>query len=79
MMLFEQNADFASACFGETLGRLVPGALADVNVVDYDPPTPLTAENINGHLLFGISGRSVVTYSGPWADSDAGQEDFGGG
>ena len=61
MMLFEQNADFASACFGETLGRLVPGALADVIVVDYDPPTPLTAENINGHLLFGISGRSVVT------------------
>jgi putative selenium metabolism protein SsnA len=60
-MLFEQNADFSSACFGAIVGRLVPGAVADVIVVDYDPPTPLTAENINGHVLFGMSGRSVAT------------------
>lgn len=60
-MLFGQNADFASACFGETLGRLVPGALADIIVVDYTPPTPLTAMNIDSHVLFGMTGRSVVT------------------
>ena len=60
-MLFSNNADFASECFDATLGRLVSGALADVIVVDYDPPTPLNAENINGHVLFGVSGRSVVT------------------
>jgi len=60
-MLFSQNADFASTYFGETLGRLVPGALADVIVVDYDPPTPLNAGNINGHVLFGLSGRAVAT------------------
>ncbi len=60
-MLFEQNADFASGCFGETLGRLVPGALADIIVVDYTPPTPLTAKNINSHVLFGMTGRSVAT------------------
>ena len=60
-MLFEQNADFASTAFGETLGRLVPGALADIIVVDYNPPTPLTADNLNGHVLFGMTGRSVAT------------------
>lgn len=60
-MLFQQNADFASACFGETVGRLTPGALADILVVDYEAPTPLMAENLNGHVLFGMTGRSVVT------------------
>src|SRR5665647_1522929 len=60
-LLFEQNADFASTCFGETLGRLLPGALADIVVVDYNPPTPMNAANFNGHVLFGMTGRSVVT------------------
>jgi putative selenium metabolism protein SsnA len=60
-MLFGQNAEIASACFGRTVGKLIPGALADVIVVDYDPPTPLTASNIDGHILFGVSGRAVQT------------------
>ena len=60
-LLFEQNSDFASACFGEVLGRLAPGAAADIIVVDYEPPTPLTAASLNGHVLFGLTGRSVVT------------------
>ena len=60
-MLFERNAEFATACFGERIGQLVPGALADIVVVDYDPPTPLTADNLNGHVLFGLTGRSVAT------------------
>ena len=34
---------------------------ADVIISDYVPPTPLTDANVNGHLLFGASGRSVVT------------------
>ena len=59
-MLFEANADFASACFGRQIGRLIPGALADIIVVDYDPPTPLHAGNIDGHVLFGLTGRAVV-------------------
>ena len=60
-MLFERNAEFATACFGERIGQLVPGALADIVVVDYDPPTPLTADNLNGHVLFGLTGRSVAS------------------
>jgi hypothetical protein len=29
--------------------------------MDYMPPTSISEKNINGHLLFGTSGRNVVT------------------
>ena len=60
-MLFENNARIAERYFDVPLGRLAPGCSADVIVSDYVPPTPLTDANVNGHLLFGASGRSVVT------------------
>jgi cytosine/adenosine deaminase-related metal-dependent hydrolase len=60
-MLFRENAAIASECFGRPVGKLIPGAHADVIVVDYDPPTPLQSSNIASHILFGVSGRSVVT------------------
>ena len=40
-------------------GVLAPGSPADLVLWDYDPPTPLDAENIAGHLAFGMSSRSV--------------------
>ncbi|HSD26104.1 MAG TPA: putative aminohydrolase SsnA [Vicinamibacteria bacterium] len=49
----------ASTFFGQPLGRLDPGAPADLVVLDYRPPTPLTAETLAGHLLFGLD-RSHV-------------------
>ena len=30
-------------------------------VIDYDPLTPMTADNTNGHLLFGVNGSMVQT------------------
>jgi len=60
-MLFSGNSAIASECFGRTVGKLIPGACADVIIVDYDPPTPLCVSNINSHILFGISGRAVNT------------------
>jgi putative selenium metabolism protein SsnA len=60
-MLFDRNASIASECFGQPVGKLVEGAVADVIVVDYDPPTPMIASNIQSHLLFGVSGRQVRT------------------
>ena len=59
-MLFEANADFASTCFGKPVGRLISGALADVIIADYIAPTPLCAGNIDAHILFGLSGRSII-------------------
>jgi len=60
-MLFGGNSAIASECFGRTVGKLIPGAHADLVIVDYDPPTPLCASNIASHILFGVSGRSVLT------------------
>jgi putative selenium metabolism protein SsnA len=60
-MLYGNNPELASELFGGKFGELVEGAWADVIVVDYVPPTPLNANNWTGHLLFGVSGRSVET------------------
>ncbi|HVJ06632.1 MAG TPA: putative aminohydrolase SsnA [Candidatus Saccharimonadales bacterium] len=60
-MLFRENAAIASECFGRTVGKLIPGAHADLIIVDYNPPTPLCASNIYSHILFGMTGRAVDT------------------
>lgn len=60
-MLFENNAAIANRYFKTPLGVLKEGAAGDVIVVDYDPPTYLDENNINGHILFGMTGRDVVT------------------
>lgn len=60
-MLYENNPKIAAGLFGGTFGELTKGAWADVIVVDYLPATPLTVNNWTGHLLFGVSGRSVET------------------
>jgi cytosine/adenosine deaminase-related metal-dependent hydrolase len=59
-MLFENNAEIAGRYFDLKPGALCPGAAADVIVLDYDPLTPMRADNLNGHILFGMNGRSVT-------------------
>lgn len=61
VMLFENNAKIANRYFKKPLGVLKEGAAADVIVTDYNPLTPMHAGNVNGHILFGMTGRSVVT------------------
>ena len=60
-MLFENNPLIAGRFFSRPLGVLKKGAYADVVVTDYDPLTPMDGSNVNGHILFGMNGRSVVT------------------
>ncbi|MEN6338821.1 MAG: putative aminohydrolase SsnA, partial [Clostridiaceae bacterium] len=60
-MLFENNPLIAGRFFSRPLGVLKKGAYADVIVTDYDPLTPMDGTNVNGHILFGMNGRSVVT------------------
>ncbi|MEN6420022.1 MAG: putative aminohydrolase SsnA [Clostridiaceae bacterium] len=60
-MLFENNPLIAGRFFSRPLGVLKKGAYADVIVTDYDPLTPMSGSNVNGHILFGMNGRSVVT------------------
>lgn len=60
-MLFDGNTKIAGRYFRQPIGILKKGAAADVIVMDYIPYTPMDASNCNGHILFGMTGRSVVT------------------
>ncbi|HEY2510112.1 MAG TPA: amidohydrolase family protein [Polyangiaceae bacterium] len=39
--------------------RVAPGERADLAILEYDPATPMTAENLAGHVLFGWSSACV--------------------
>lgn len=45
--------------FGGKFGRLEEGYVADLVLADYQSPTPLQAENIAGHIAFGLSSNVV--------------------
>ncbi|MHB1454001.1 MAG: putative aminohydrolase SsnA [Saccharofermentanales bacterium] len=60
-MLFDGNARIAARYFKAPLGILREGAAADIIVADYIPHTPMDGSNCNGHILFGMTGRSVAT------------------
>ncbi|HKQ47194.1 MAG TPA: amidohydrolase family protein [Phycisphaerae bacterium] len=67
--MLAQSARTAGRLLDRTLGRLEPGAAADVVVTDYIPSTPLTAENVAGHVLFALGPQHVhdVLIDGAWA------------
>jgi len=54
-LLFANNPRIARRLLGLPVGRIEPGAPADIALLDYRPPTPLHKENALGHLLFGIA------------------------
>jgi cytosine/adenosine deaminase-related metal-dependent hydrolase len=58
----------ASAAFGMTMGPLREDAVADLVVLDYQPPTPLTAETLAAHVLHGMASQHVesVMVDGMW-------------
>jgi putative selenium metabolism protein SsnA len=60
-MLFANNRAIVERHISGTVGILQAGAYADLIVVGYHAPTPLTAANIDSHLLFGVTGRHVDT------------------
>ncbi len=43
------------------VGTLVPGAAADMILVDYQSPTPVTADNFDQHVIFGLQSAMVTT------------------
>ena len=53
------NQHLASQAFGVELAECRVGAAADFIVLDYRPPTPMTPENLAGHLAFGLESGSV--------------------
>ena len=60
-MLFKNNALIGAKYFDTKLGVLEAGASADVIVMDYKPFTPFDHTNIDGHMIFGMTGRQCQT------------------
>jgi putative selenium metabolism protein SsnA len=61
-MAIVNNAALASAYFpAATLGQIIPGALADLIFVDYQSPTPVSADNLPWHIVFGFQAGMVST------------------
>ena len=60
-MLFKNNAKIGEKYFPVQLGVLKAGAAADIIVMDYKPFTPFSDENIDGHMIFGMTGRQCQT------------------
>jgi putative selenium metabolism protein SsnA len=58
---FLNNRTIVRKVWGMDIGRIEPGARADLILVDYFPPTPIDSGNLFGHLLFGISNAPVDT------------------
>ncbi len=61
-MAIYNNSALATQQFGgDTIGKLVQGAKADLIFVDYNPFTPMTEGNLPWHILFGFHESMVTT------------------
>lgn len=56
--LFKNNYELATDTFSVEMGKISPGYKADLVVIDYPQPTPLTEENVYGHFIYGFSGNN---------------------
>lgn len=57
-----------SEIFDQECGTFEEDSMADLVVLDYEPPTPMTRETIASHVLFGIRSSMVVSVmiNGSW-------------
>ena len=60
-LLLQNNADIVERQFGIRVGEIAVGRPADLAIMDYRPPTPLSSENFLGHLIFGLVDATVDT------------------
>ncbi len=60
-LLLQNNAEISKRQFGLQLGEIAVGLPADLAIIDYQPPTPLTEGNFLGHLIFGLVDATVDT------------------
>jgi cytosine/adenosine deaminase-related metal-dependent hydrolase len=59
-MAFANNAKIAANFWDARVGELVPGAYADIVLLDYSPFTELTLGNLPWHVMFGVDGSNVT-------------------
>jgi len=60
-MLLNNNRKIVKRVAGWRVGEIAEGALADIVLIDYFPPTDLNENNFLGHLIFGLVDTTVDT------------------
>jgi cytosine/adenosine deaminase-related metal-dependent hydrolase len=67
-MMLQNGQRLASQFFDRPFGTLDKGSPADLIVLEYASPTPLTARNLHGHFLFGMNATMIrhVVVNGNW-------------
>ncbi len=60
-MMYQNNRKIASKYFEKPIGILKKDAYADIIIIEYNPLTPMNKDNYFGHILFGVTGKSVIT------------------
>ncbi|MDI6643180.1 MAG: amidohydrolase family protein, partial [Candidatus Hodarchaeaceae archaeon] len=60
-MLLDNNPKIVKRVAGWSVGEIAKGALADIILIDYLPPTILNESNFLGHLIFGLVDATVDT------------------
>jgi putative selenium metabolism protein SsnA len=59
LSVLRNNQRMATKAFGVELGELNAGSAADLVILNYDSPTPLTAANLAWHLVFGFGASQI--------------------
>jgi len=68
LAMIGESARFASKSLGVKLGLLEPGAEADLVLTQYVPATPLSTDNLAGHMIYAMGPEFVsdVMIGGDW-------------
>jgi cytosine/adenosine deaminase-related metal-dependent hydrolase len=66
------SARVAGEVLGVRLGKLEPGAAADLVITNYIPATPLTSDNLAAHVVYALGPEYVrsVLIAGAWCLRD---------
>ena len=59
--LFKTNPQIIKSIMGINTGKLVENYKADVLITNYYPKTPVTPDNIMGHIMFGVLNNTIDT------------------
>ena len=60
-MAIYNNARLVSQLYGQPVGSITPGAQADLIIVDYQPFTEITPDNLPWHIVFGFHESMIQT------------------
>jgi cytosine/adenosine deaminase-related metal-dependent hydrolase len=61
-LAYANNARLARVFWpDQRLGQLSVGSMADLVFIDYQPTTPLSADNLPWHLLFGFEASMITS------------------